>query len=305
MLEGVHRRRQTGGRARLLAVALALAVVGAGALAGCGPPPRAAATADKAAPLDVVATVYPLAQLAQYIGGPGVEVTDLAGKGAQPQGLALTPAMRSEMAKAGLVIDVGDGYQPQVEAAADKTDHVAVLPAVSKTAQPYEFWLDPNLMSKAGFAIAAAMEKASPSHKAQFANGARDFQSVASSVSSDYVSSLSTCTRTEFMTADDAFGRFAAAFGLKDLSVQSLGPKRAEALVSRDSLPAVFTEVGVGAGLLQLVAGTTGVKVKTLDPMEMAPLSGTAKANSYFAVMEKNLNALEGPLACDTTELFS
>jgi ABC-type Zn uptake system ZnuABC Zn-binding protein ZnuA len=67
----------------------------------------------------------------------------------------------------------------------------------------------------------------------------------------------------------------------------------------------VYTEQGVSSGPVQVVAGLTGVPVKTLDPLEEAPLSGTAKTNSYFAVMEDDLDALEGGLACDGTELFS
>lgn len=288
-------------------------MLSAATLAGCGGTKHTSALASAhtrssghvLAPLRVVASAYPLAQLAQYIGGKAVTVVDLAGAGVQPQGLSLSRRARQEIAGAALVVEVGDGYQPQVEQAAGRRPHLALLPLVSKTSGAYQFWLDPTLMSEAGFAMAKAMTKAGPGHARQFENGARDFQSLASSIGSDYVNSLSTCTRTDFMTTDNAFGRLAARFGLHDMAITSLGTKKAVALVRQHHLPAVFTEVGVGSGLLQLVAGLSGAKVKTLNPLEVAPLSGTPKTNSYFSVMEQNLNALEGPLSCDTSEVFS
>jgi zinc transport system substrate-binding protein len=295
-------------RPRRGAVPATLLALGAAALAGCagrGGGPSATPDANGRRPVPVVASAWPLAQLTAYIGGPDVAVTDLAARGLAPQGLAVGTTAEAEIARARLVVDVGDGYQREVEAAAARRPHLAVLPAVSRQARPYQFWLDPTLMAKAATAISAALERADPAARSRFANGARDFESVASSVGSDYVNSLSTCTRSTFMTTDDGFGRLAARFRLHEASVMALGTGAAERLVRRDQLPAVYTEDGVSAGPLQVVAGLTGRPVKTLDPMEMAPLSGTAKENSYFAVMENNLHALEGGLGCDSSELFS
>lgn len=285
------------------AVALGTTLLVALAASGCGAAARGATPPKR---LAVVATVWPVAQLAQYIGGRYVKVTDLAAGAVPPQGLSLSAADRSAVASAGLVIDVGEGYQPALErAAVSARHHLSLLPVLSSTTLPYEFWLDPTLMSHAAVAMGKAMEAADPAAKAHFADGVRDFQSVAQSVSSDYVNSLSTCNRHQFMTTDDAFGRLAARFDLQDLSVQVLGQKKAVALVAKDHLPSVFTEEGVSSGPLQVVASTAAVTVKTLNPMEETPLSGTARDNSYFSVMEDNLQALEGPLACDTSEVFS
>lgn len=294
-------------RSRRVALSAMAATVAACAFSSCGgtaSPKAAKATASER--LVVVVGAYPLAQLAAYIGGGSVRVVDLAAGALPPQGLALTAQDRAEIAGAGLVLDVGDGYQPAVEqAAAQARHHLALLPAVSKAARPYEFWLDPTLMANAAAAIGKAMTGADPSGRMQFANGVRDFQSVAQSVGSDYVNSLSSCTRHQFMSADDAFGRLAWRYGLRDLSIEALGEKKAEALVGQDHLPAVFTEKGVSSGLLQVVASAAAVSVKTLDPMEETPLSGTPRLNSYFSVMEDNLQALEGPLACDSSVLFN
>jgi len=250
----------------------------------------------------VVASAFPLAQLVSYIGRPDVVVTDLTPPGAQPRGLSLSAPQQAMVRSAPLVIDVGDGYQPEVEAAAARARrHLSVLPAISNKARPYEFWLDPYMMAQAATAITASLTAADPAARRQFANGDLDFQSLASSIASDYVSSLSQCPTLELVTANNAFGRMAASFQLDDLPVSTAGVGKAVAFVGQYSLPAVFSEVGVQSEALHEVARLAGVHVVALDPMEVTPARASAN-QSYFAIMEANLTALEGPLACGSSE---
>ena len=271
-------------------------------------PNHSAAPPSQAHPLVVAASAYPLAQLVGYIGGTDVRVVDLAPPGAQPEGLALNAAQRAEIASAGLVVDVGDGYQPEVEAAAKSARHqIAVLPAVSRNGRPYQFWLDPYLMSKAAIAVAAAMSQADPAAAHEFADGSRDMQSVASSLASDFESTFTQCQDSYFVTADDAFGAMATSFGLVDVPVGTQGVRSAAAVISQRGLTAVFSEVGASpatSGLLEQVAHKAGVKIVKLNPMELAPAPGV-NPQSYFAQMEDDLTAMEGPLECDTADNFS
>ena len=283
-------------------VATAAALAGCGSAASTGSPPGHPL---QGRPLQVAVSVYPLAQLVSYIGAGDVHVVDLAPPGTQPRGLALGPAQRAVMRSAGLVIAVGDGYQPQVEAAAKSAHrYLAVLPAVSRQAQPYEFWLDPYLMAKAAPVIAGALTVADPEGRQQFQSGSLDFQSVAASIESDFESTFTQCQDSYFVTADDAFGRMAAAFDLFDVPVTSAGVNYAVNTLSVRNLASVFSEVGVPLGSLRQVALLAHVSVKSLDPMELAPALG-ASGPSYFAVMEKDLTAMEGPLDCDTTDNYS
>lgn len=253
-------------------------------------------------PIEVVVSAYALAQLTSYVGGAAVRVVDLAPPGTQPEGLALTTAQTETIKQAALVIDVGDGYQPEVESAAvSARRHLSVLSEVSKQAKPYEFWLDPYLMADAASLIAGALAGADPAERSQFEDGSRNFGAVASSIESDFESTFMDCTRNQFVTSDGAFDRLAADFDLVDVAVDVEGVKKATALVRQSSLPAVFSEVGVPSGQVQEVASAAGVSIKSLDPMELAPSPGGPSPLSYFAVMEDDLTALEGPLACDTT----
>ena len=105
-----------------------------------GPAPHAAAPQLQP---QVVTSSYALAQLTSYIGGKAVHVVNLAPPGVQPEGLRLTPSGREAVERAALVVDVGDGYQPQVEAAAKAARrHLSVLPQLSKRPGPSSFgWI--------------------------------------------------------------------------------------------------------------------------------------------------------------------
>ncbi len=304
MLRYVTRPRRHTGRTKYAAVlvfAASLATTAAD-LAGSAALVAASPARPGRAQPEVVASGYAIAQLTSYIAGKDVNVVDLARAGVQPQGLALTPSGRADIKRAALVIDVGDGYQPQVEAAARTARrHLSLLPHLSKQAQPYEFWLDPYLMAKAAVLIANQLTAVDPASRRVFGDGSRNFQSVALSIESDFESTLSDCTGTEFVTSDGAFARMAASFDLVDVAVDAAGVKKSASIVRQNSLPAVFSEMGVPSGPLQQVARSTGARVASLNPLELAPPEGGPAPLSYFAVMEFDLTALEGPLACDTT----
>jgi len=280
----------------------ALAAALATALAGCGATVEAKAVPPSTA-IGVVASAYPLAQLTSYIGGRDVQVDDLAPPGTAPENLKLTQLQLREIARAPLLVDVGDGYQPQVEAAPTR-HRLSLLPAVSGNREPYEFWLDPALMGRAASVLAQALAKADPAGRAQFSNGARDFRSVVSSLESDYQSSFSTCNATDFVTPDSAFGRMARSYDLVDIAVDRTGVQKAAALVKKDSIPVVFAETGVPAGAVQRVATEAGVPLKTLDPLEVAPKAKALASESYFTAMENNLSTIEEALSCDMSSNY-
>gem|GEM_PF-2054484 len=292
-----------------------ISVLAAGAgLAGCGGAPARSARTGPArsapsrtaqprpAPIEVVVSVFPLAQLTSYVGGTAVHVVDLAPPDTQPQDISLSAAGREEIEHAAVVIDVGDGYQPEVESAAGSARrHLSVLPAVSKQGGPYEFWLDPYLMADAAAVIAEALTGAEPAERSVFEDGSRNFAAVANSIESDFESTFTDCTINQFITSDNAFERLASSFDLTDVAVDALGVKKTAALVRASSLHAVFSEVGVPSGQVQEVATSAGVPVKSLNPMELAPSPAGPAPPTYFAIMEDDLTALEGPLDCDTT----
>ena len=65
-------------------------------------------------PLQVAAAFYPLAYVAERVGGPGVAVTNLTQPGAEPHDLELHPKQVATIARADVVI-YEQGFQPAVD----------------------------------------------------------------------------------------------------------------------------------------------------------------------------------------------
>jgi len=117
----------------------------------------------------VVASFYPLAHLAEQIGGGDVAVTNLTPPGVEPHDLELTPADLEAIADADVVIIARGGFQPAVEEAVDAAATGIVLDALEGVdlLPPTEggdgdgldgdphVWLDPAIYADIGDRVAA------------------------------------------------------------------------------------------------------------------------------------------------------
>src|SRR3954452_11195302 len=99
----------------------------------------------------VVASFYPLAFVAERIGGDGVSVTNLTPAGAEPHDFELSPKDVARVQKADLVLYLSHGFQPAVEKAIgdaggaqlDALDGIAL----HRDGDPH-VWLDPVLFAR-------------------------------------------------------------------------------------------------------------------------------------------------------------
>src|SRR3954471_15394149 len=130
-------RARVQGNAVLLVVAL---VVALGVLV------TPAATAGAASRKSAVASFYPIAWAAQQVGGDRVAVTNLTPAGAEPHDLELTPDQIDEVLDAAVVFELGRGFQPAVEQAAEQRDGATVALLPRGTNDPH-VWLDPVRMA--------------------------------------------------------------------------------------------------------------------------------------------------------------
>jgi ABC-type Zn uptake system ZnuABC Zn-binding protein ZnuA len=285
-----------GNPGRSIRAAMALLVLAA----GCGGGSRAPASAPAIA---VVTGLYPLAQAIAQIGGSKVAVVDVVPAGSDPRTYQLAAAQVSAVGAAAVVVEIGGGFQPSLEAAAIRAPRVVNLQSTLGSAATY-VWLDPDLMRQAVSAIAAAMEAANPPAAGQYRDGAQAFSEAVASTGIDYQSTLSACPRRSFVTADDAFAGLARRYGLTDQVVGAAAAPdpasvaAAAARVKAAGLTTVFSEPFVPSGTVEAVAAAAHAKVRVLDPLSGAPPDGWPKQADYLRLMEANLGALNGALGC-------
>ena len=280
-------------------VALALAV----AAAGCG----GAASSSKQKP--VVAAFYPLAWVAEQVGGPTVHVVDLTPSGAEPHDIELTPRDVQEIQDADLVLYLGSGFQPAVEKAvanragpsldllAGQKLHASPEAERGEALDPH-VWLDPTRL--ATLVTAVGPELGREGRAAQLVSRLRRLDR-------QLAVGLASCRRHEIVTSHAAFGYFGQRYGLQQIALTGLSPeaepspKDFERLVHEvetSHATTVFFEALVSPKLAETIAREAGAKTALLDPLEGLTPSEAAAGSDYISVMRSNLRTLRTALGC-------
>jgi zinc transport system substrate-binding protein len=207
--------------------------------------------------ISVIASFYPLAEIARRVGGDAVRVDDLTPAGVEPHDLELTPDQVDDLEDADLVLFLGGGFQPAVEKVADRrgAGAVDVLDAVEldegaggvddhgdegEDAQAAEdehadeehadandphFWLDPVRMRAAVGLVEEALAEVAPDHADAFAANARTYQAALSALDEEFATALATCERRTIVTSHAAFHYLADRYDLEQRPISGLSPE--------------------------------------------------------------------------------
>lgn len=244
-----------------------------------------------------------MAQAIDAIGPGRAAVVDLSPAGADPAQLALTPSQTDQVHLAGLVVEVGGGYQPALAKAAAGRPNVVALASALRATNP-AVWLDPTLMEKATPILGAAMIRADPSAASTIKNGEADFNDELESLDIDYQNTLSDCPSKAIVTPDDAFRPTAARYGFTDVIVgvgndpSPTQVERAAASIRSSGATTVFTESWAANGLAVAAANAAHVKVRSIDTLVGPPPKGWPAGATYFALIEQDLSAIKSALQC-------
>jgi zinc transport system substrate-binding protein len=270
----------------------------------------------------VLASFYPLAEAAERVGGDAVSVENLTPAGSEPHELELTPTQVEAIGGADVVVVMGRGFQPGVEAVAEEREGatVEVLSALEVgegrvADEDHEdeggldphVWLDPTKMAQIVDAVASALTRADPDRAEDFQANAEAYRRQLSELDAAYEASLGSCDRDLLVVAHDAFGWLAERYGLQQEPIAGLSPEQepdpqrlAElvAVVEREGVTTVFTETLVAPAVAETLAREAGVDTAVLDPLEGLTEERLADGETYLSVMEANLAKLEDALGC-------
>ena len=295
-------------RSAIAALTIALAAL----LSACGDDNGAASGGR----LNVVASFYPMAEIATRVGGDRVKVTNLTPVGVEPHDVELSSRQVDKLEDASLVIYLGNDFQPAVAEIASrrKRDTLDVLDAVplekgaSETieADPH-FWLDPTLMSKAADAITDALVQLSPPDAEMFRANAATYERTLSSLDADFAQGLAQCERKDLVTSHAAFFYLARRYGLTQLPIAGLSPEaepnadriaQLSDVIKAKGITTVFYEELVTHKVSETLAREAGVKTAVLSPIEGLTKDELDAKKDYVAVMRENLATLRQALNC-------
>lgn len=295
---------------RRMAATGALAVLAATAAVGCGngdDPSGAGTTSGGTSTIRVLAAFYPLAFVADRVGGSGAEVSNLTTPGVEPHDLELSPRQVGEITDANLVIYL-KGFQPAVDAAIEQNAGGRVLDVTSAVSldasgDPH-FWLDPTNLAVVADVVAGSLAAATPSQAADFAQRAERLKAELASLDAEIRTGLATCQRTEFVTSHTAFGYLAERYGLEQIPIAGVSPdeepspsriQEIQQLVRDRGVTTIFFETLISRDLATTIARDTGATTAVLDPVEGIKDTAT---DDYLSVMRANLAALRKALSC-------
>ncbi|MER6715684.1 MULTISPECIES: zinc ABC transporter substrate-binding protein [unclassified Streptomyces] len=246
-------------RRRLIPAALASAL-GLGALTACSSDSAASGNTDK---FDVVASFYPMAFLAEQIGGDHANVTSLTEPGQEPHDLEISTKQRAQLEEADAALFL-KGLQPAVDEAVQQTDIKTKIDAATLTtledhgtgghshegeeghaeeghaeeshaeeghseeeehARDPHVWLDPVKYAEVAQGVGKAFEKADPDHAADYKKNTEALVKKLNGLNGEFENGLKNTKTKVFFTNHAAFGYLAERYGLTQEAISGLDPE--------------------------------------------------------------------------------
>lgn len=298
--------------AALLTCLLAVAACGGQPAETAGP--GAAAATGPGTDVEAVATVFPLAWMAEQI-APGAEVVELAADGQDPHDLELSPSHRALVESADVVVYLGDlGFQPQVEAAVpeaggqvvaaaevagDRVRHVehghedehadehedghedeggtADARDGAAAADPH-LWFDAEVMGEVAVAVGEAFAAADPAEAEAYRGNARQVQEELAAVAEDIDAALSGCAHDTAIVSHEAYGYLLEPRGLEQEGISGVGGHGGASPQRLAELTQRIREEGIPAVVTEPVEGREDAEALAaeagVDLVEIDPLEG-------------------------------
>lgn len=319
-------------RHRISKVALAAATaLGLGALSACSSDSAAAGNTEK---FDVVASFYPMAFLAEQIGGDHVKVSSLTEPGQEPHDLEISTQQRAQLEDADAALFL-KGLQPAVDEAVGQSGVKTKIDAATLTeledhgkvedshghggeeahaeeeghseeeehARDPHVWLDPVKYAEVAKGVGAAFQKADPDHAADYKKNTEALVKKLDGLDTEFADGLKNTKTKVFFTNHAAFTYLAERYGLTQEAISGLDPesepsparmRELQTEAKADGVTTVFYETLVSDKTAKTLAQDAGLKTDVLDPLE--GITDNSKGDDYFEVMRANLTALKTAL---------
>ncbi|WP_416984998.1 metal ABC transporter substrate-binding protein [Streptomyces sp. T028] len=311
-------------RQRISGIAMAAtAALGLGTLTACS----GASAAGNTDRFDVVASFYPMAFLAEEIGGDHVHVTSLTQPGQEPHDLEISAKQTAQLQESDAVLYLKN-LQPSVDDAVAQSEIKTKIDAASLTSlekhgnevgghaaehddhedeessglDPH-IWLDPVRYAQVAEGVGKAFEKADPDHAADYKANTAALVKELDALNTEFEDGLADTKTKVFVTTHAAFGYLAERYGLTEEAINGLDPesepsaarvKELEKMAKADGVTTVFYETLVSDKTAKTIASDAGLKTDVLDPIE--GITDKSRGNNYFSVQRANLKALQTAL---------
>jgi ABC-type Zn uptake system ZnuABC Zn-binding protein ZnuA len=243
--------------------------------------PTAAATARK---VSVLATAYPLAEMARRVGGAFVDVQWLCEGGQRPEDLESTAELRQRANAAQLVITSGpwDGWAVAELTPVARKERVVEPERVAAAARDHDrrayAWLDPAVMRQVVEAVRLRLSVVAPEHDATYRANAAAYLDEVAAVERDLDAALSSGLGQRVVVVRPAWNALLARYRIVPLAPSRAGAETEVALTGPDfkelarhaheqHTKYLFVEAATPAAVRLRIEEQTGLTAVPLDAL--------------------------------------
>ena len=166
-----------------------------------------------------------------------------------------------------------------------------------KTLYDPHTWLDPEKVAEEGQIIADKLSDIDGEYKDIYQKNVKDFIKKAKDLTVKYKDKFEKASQKTFVTQHTAFSYLAKRFGLKQLGIAGISPDQEpsprqlteiQEFVKTYKVKTIFTESNASSKVAETLIKSTGVSIKTLNPLEADPEND----KSYLDNLEDNITVL-------------
>ncbi len=262
--------------------------------------------------LNVVTTIYPLADFVKHVGGEFVYVSNLIPAGVEPHDYEPTPRQVAQVLEADVLIYLGGGLD---DWAGDLVDEAARMGNLSLSIEKHvpltehdpHIWLDPIAAEDIVTAIRDTLMAADPLHAEVYLHNAAVYLESLRALDSSFTSTLSHCQLNAIIVSHDAFSYLGRRYNFDIYPISGLSPEAEPSANDLVRLAQTARELGIttiffetlvspklSATLAQEIAASTAV----LNPLEGLSQAELQAGDNYLTVMDKNREALGSAMLC-------
>ena len=262
--------------------------------------------------LKVTTSFYPLAFLAETIGGNNVLVTNLTPPGAEPHDFEPSTRDIAELETQDIILLNGgglEGYENKIKANINlkkTTLIIAGKPLMSNPQDPH-VWLDPILFKKETQAIAAVLITKDPVHAGEYTQNMQELSREIDLLDREFKKGLENCRQNSIISSHKAFEYLAKRYGFNEVSLAGLSPEEeplsktlAEiaSFAKKNTIRYIFFEELVSPSIAETIAREVGAKTLILNPLEGLTNENKKAGKTYISIQRENLKNLQIALDC-------
>lgn len=280
--------------------------------------------------LKVVATFYPLAFLAEEIGGTEVDLTNLVPVGSEPHDFEPSPSQIADLTSANVVLYLGEGFEPWMEdleleletkevLAVELNGQLSLLEPEDHLEEENEeehddhgaydphTWLDPLLMQDLAIQVGKAFAKADPENEALYSANTQALLTELQALHESYAETLSACANDTVLVSHDAMHYLAERYSFKAISVSGLSPDdepSADRLTEladfakENKSQYILFETLANPDVAETLAEEAGLLPLSFNPLEGLKKEQVEAGEDYLSIMQENLKNISTGLLC-------